>query len=221
MKTPTMKKPGKIVILGSGGHALAVWDTCVSAGFTPIGFVDPTQSSSRVEGLPVVANLSEIDLSGVELALGIGHNFVREQATIDLLDKYPDARMPVIVHQTAWVSPSATLDSGTVVMAQASVGPFCSSGRGALLNTGASLDHESQLGDFASLGPGAHTGGQVVIGARTMVGLNAGILQGISIGDDTVIGGQSLVRKDIPAGTVAFGVPCAPVRTRLATDLYY
>jgi maltose O-acetyltransferase len=54
-----------------------------------------------------------------------------------------------------------------------------------------------------------------------MVGLNAGILQGISIGADTVIGGQSLVRTDIPEGTVAFGVPCAPVRTRLATDLYY
>jgi sugar O-acyltransferase (sialic acid O-acetyltransferase NeuD family) len=221
MKSPTMKKPGKIVILGSGGHALAVWDASLSAGFTPIGFVDPAQSSSRVEGLSVVSDFSEIDFSEVGVALGIGHNFAREQATIGLLDKYPEVRLPVIIHQTAWVSPSATLDAGTIVMAQASVGPFATTGRGALLNTAASLDHESQLGDFASLGPGAHTGGQVVIGARTMVGLNAGILQGISIGADTVIGGQSLVRTDIPEGTVAFGVPCAPVRSRLATDLYY
>lgn len=216
-----MKTPGKIVILGAGGHSLAVWDACVSAGFTPIGFVDPARGSSIVEGLPVVSNLLEIDLSGVNVALGIGHNFSREQATIDLLDKYPDARMPVIVHKTAWISPSATLDAGTVVMAQASVGAFATTGRGAFLNAAASLDHESQLGDFASLGPGAHTGGKVVIGSRTMVGLNAGVIQGISIGSDTVIGAQSLVRTDIPAGNVAFGVPCAPVRTRLATDLYY
>jgi sugar O-acyltransferase (sialic acid O-acetyltransferase NeuD family) len=216
-----MKKPGKIVILGSGGHALAVWDASLSAGFTPIGFVDPALSSSRVEGLPVVSDFSEIDFSEVDVALGIGHNFAREQATIGLLDKYPAARMPVIVHQTAWVSPSAVLDAGTVVMAQASVGPFATTGRGALVNTAASLDHESQLGDFASLGPGSHTGGQVIVGARTMIGLNAGILQGISIGSDSVIGGQSLVRTDIPAGTVAFGVPCVPVRTRLATDVYY
>ena len=221
MKAPTVKKPGQIVILGSGGHALAVWDASLSAGFTPIGFVDPAQSSSRVEGLPVVSSLLEVDLSEVDVALGIGHNFAREQATVELLEKYPAARLPVIVHRTAWVSPSAVLDAGTVVMAQASVGPFATTGRGALLNTAASLDHESQLGDFASLGPGAHTGGKVIIGARTMVGLNAGILQGISIGADTLIGGQSLVRTDIPAGTVAFGVPCAPVRTRLATDLYY
>lgn len=221
MKAPTMKKPGKIVILGAGGHALAVWDACVSAGFTPIGFVDPAQRSSRVKGLPVVSDLSEIDFSEVDVALGIGHNFAREQATVELLEKYPALRMPVIVHETAWVSPSAILDAGTVVMAQASVGPFATTGRGALLNTAASLDHESQLGDFASIGPGAHTAGQVVIGARTMIGLNAGILQGISIGSDTVIGGQSLVRTDIPAGTVAFGVPCVPVRTRLATDVYH
>lgn len=221
MKAPTVKKPGKIVILGSGGHALAVWDACVSAGFTPIGFVDPAKGSSRVDGLPVVSNLSKIDLPEVAIALGIGHNFAREWAAVELLKKFPAARMPVIVHQKAWVSPSASLDPGTVVMAQASVGPFATAGRGALLNTGASLDHESKLGDFASLGPGAHTGGQVVIGARTMVGLNAGVLQGISIGSDTVIGGHSLVRTDISAGTVAFGVPCAPVRTRLANDVYY
>lgn len=200
---------------------MAVWDACQSAGFTPIGFVDPTEGSSRVEGLPVVRDLSGINLTHVDVALGIGHNFTREQAATELIKRYPNVRMPAIVHRTAWVSPSATLDAGTVVMAQASVGPFATTGRGALLNTGASLDHESRVDDFASLGPGAHTGGQVVIGARTMVGLNAGILQGIAIGPDTVIGGQSLVRRDIPAGTIAFGVPCAPVRTRLATDLYY
>jgi sugar O-acyltransferase (sialic acid O-acetyltransferase NeuD family) len=220
MSTRTMTKPGKIVILGSSGHGLAVWDACLSAGFTPIGFVDPAQSSSRVEGLPVVPNFSEIDLTDLDVALGIGHNFARERAAVELLEEYPGVRMPVIVHRTAWVSPSATLEAGTVVLAQASVGPFATTGRGALLNTGSSLDHESTLDDFASLGPGSHTGGQVFIGARTMVGLNAGILQGISIGSDTVIGGQSLVRTDIPAGTVAFGVPCAPVRTRLATDIY-
>lgn len=219
MKTRTMKKPGEIVILGAGGHSLAVWDTCVSAGFTPVGFVDPARGSSRVQGLPVVSSLSAIDLSDVDVALGIGHNFAREQATVKLLEKYPEVRMPVIVHQTAWISPSATLGAGTVVMPQASVGAFANTGRGALLNTAASLDHEAQLGDFASLGPGSHTGGQVIVGPRTMIGLNAGILQGISIGSDTVIGGHALVRENIPADSLAYGIPCKFVRLRLPFEL--
>ena len=216
-----MNKPGKIAILGSGGHALAVWDACLSAGFTPVGFVDPARSSSGVEGLPVMTDVSELDLSEVSLALGIGHNFARESAAVELLRDYPEVRMPVIAHQTAWVAPSATLGAGSVVMAQASVGAFATIGRGALVNTAASLDHESVLGDFASLGPGAHTGGRAVVGARTMIGLNAGVLQGVSIGSDCVIGAQSLVREDIPADTVAYGVPSVPIRKRIATDLYY
>ena len=216
-----MPKRDKIAILGSGGHALAVWDGCLSAGFEPVGFVDPAQASSKIQGLPVLASLEEFNLTNVRVALGIGHNFARERAQAELLEGHPDARMPVIIHRTASVSPSAMLEPGAVVLAQASVGPMSIVGVGVLLNTGASLDHESTIGNFASLGPGARTGGKVIIGARTMVGLNAGVLQGISVGADTVIGAQSLVRRDLPAGVVAYGVPCEPVRARSTADIYY
>lgn len=215
-----MTQSRKIAILGAGGHALAVWDACVSAGFEPVGFVDPTSTALHAHGLALLTDLADVDLHDVEIALGIGHNFRREQAANELRFSYPEARLPVVLHQTAWVSPSADLGEGTVVLAQAHVGPMAKTGVGALLNTCASLDHESQLGDFSSLGPGAHTGGNVVIGARTMIGLNAGVLQGVSVGADTVIGAHSLVRQDVPAETVAYGVPCTPVRNRAATDLY-
>jgi len=216
-----MQKRDKIAILGSGGHALAVWEVCLLAGFEPVGFVDPGQESSKIQGLPVLASLAEFNLTNVSVALGIGHNFARERAHAELLEEHPDARMPVIIHPTASVSPSAMLEPGAVVLAQASVGPLSIVGAGSLLNTGASLDHQSTMGNFASLGPGAHTGGKVIIGARTMVGLNAGVLQGITVGADTVIGAHSLVRQDIPAGVVAYGVPCEPVRARSTADSYY
>lgn len=216
-----MSTPGKIVILGSGGHALAVWDACLSAGFEAIGFVDPNRPASQLQGLPVVQDLSGLRLSDVNVAIGIGDNLTRERSQAVLRREHPEIRVPAIVHKTAWVSPSATVGAGTVVLAQASIGPLARVGDGALVNSGASLDHESFLDNFASLGPGAHTGGRVVIGARTMVGLNAGILQGISVGSDSVIGAHSLVRKDVPANTVAYGVPCVPVRIRSANDTYY
>ena len=92
---------------------------------------------------------------------------------------------------------------------------------GALLNTGSSLDHDSFLAHFASLGPGARTGGNVRIAERTVIGLNAGMLQGVSIGSDTVVGAHSFVNKDMPAATVAYGVPATPVRRRQRNDRYY
>lgn len=38
------------------------------------------------------------------------------------------------------------------------------------------------------------------------------VLPGVTIGDNAVIGAGSVVTKDIPAGVLAVGVPCRPVR---------
>ncbi len=48
----------------------------------------------------------------------------------------------------------------------------------------------------------------VTIGSRTYIGAGSLILPGTTIGDGTIIGAGSVVRGDIPAGSVAAGVPC-------------
>ena len=44
------------------------------------------------------------------------------------------------------------------------------------------------------------------------IGANVTVLPGVTIGDNAVIGAGSVVTKDIPADTVAFGTPCRVVR---------
>ena len=48
----------------------------------------------------------------------------------------------------------------------------------------------------------------VHIGNNVWIGAGAVILPGVTIGDNTVIGAGAVVTKDIPANSVAFGVPC-------------
>jgi sugar O-acyltransferase (sialic acid O-acetyltransferase NeuD family) len=208
----------KIAVLGSGGHALSVLDAAVSAGYEPVAVVDPGNTVTEIFGLPVVPDVSSLNLDEVELCLGIGNNSRREKVFDETRLSFPTCRFPPILHMTAWVSPQAAVGQGTVILSQASVGPHAKTGIGALINTHASLDHDSLLDDFASLAPGASIGGNVSIGARSMIGLNTGILPGVSVGADTVIGAQSLVRTNIESLTVAFGVPCAPKRTRHRGD---
>ena len=48
----------------------------------------------------------------------------------------------------------------------------------------------------------------VIIGKNVWIGGGAIILPGVTIGDNTVIGAGSVVTKDIPADTIAYGNPC-------------
>ena len=197
-----------------------VMEAAQASGFHVIGFVVQKSSEKVAHSLSVFSSLSEIDLANVGLALGIGANFTRESVYERVLVEFPHAVFPAIVHPTAFVSPSAKIGAGSVLLPHSSVGSGSYVGVGALLNTGSSLDHNSTLSAFASLGPGARTGGDVAVGERSMIGLNSGVLQGRHVGTDTVVGAHSLVFNDLGNLVVAYGIPATEVRGRLKSDPY-
>ena len=62
----------------------------------------------------------------------------------------------------------------------------------------------------------------VHIGENVWIGANVTVLPGGTIGDNAVIGANSLVTKDIPANTVAYGSPCKVIREiNERDDVYY
>ena len=52
----------------------------------------------------------------------------------------------------------------------------------------------------------------VRIGANVWLGTKATVLKGVQIGDDCVVGANAVVTRDLPAGTLAIGVPARPIR---------
>ncbi len=84
-----------------------------------------------------------------------------------------------------------------------------------------------RIGDDTQLGPGvlitttSHNYGQdlleatfepVTLGKGVWVGANVTILPGVTIGDGAVIGAGAVVNRDIPARTLAAGVPVRVIR---------
>lgn len=60
--------------------------------------------------------------------------------------------------------------------------------------------------------------GRVRIGSNIYFGRDVTVLKGVTIGDNCIIGLGSIVTKDIPANSVAAGVPC---RVVCSIDEYY
>ena len=56
------------------------------------------------------------------------------------------------------------------------------------------------------------------IGSNVWLAANVVVLGGVTIGDGAVIGAGSVVTKDIPAGYLAVGVPCRPLRPITEAD---
>jgi acetyltransferase-like isoleucine patch superfamily enzyme len=103
----------------------------------------------------------------------------------------------VKVGKNTWIGPFTVLDgSGGLV-----IGEFCSISAGVQIYT-----HDTVKWALSG-GVDSPERAHVYIGNRCYIGPNVIISKGVTIGDGCVIGANSLVNRDIPANTKAWGTP--------------
>ncbi len=73
-------------------------------------------------------------------------------------------------------------------------------------------NHGIARGDLVRNQP--HDARPIRIGSDVWIGRGACILPGVTIGDGVIIGANSIVTKDIPANTIAAGIPAKVIRER-------
>ena len=208
-----------LLILGAGGHAKVVAETALVSGVaSSVAFLDDRctgpDACPPVLGWPVMGPLAlalQADTCPPfdAAVVAIGHAATRLHWIQQLQNV--GYHLPVLVHPTAWVSPSAQLGPASVVFAQVAVQAQVSIGAGAVLNTGCSVDHEAQLSDGVHVCPGARLAGEVQVGPRSWIGIGASVIQQVRIGSDVTIGAGAAVVSDIPDGITAVGVPARAV----------
>lgn len=59
----------------------------------------------------------------------------------------------------------------------------------------------------------------IVIENNVFIGANTVVKKGVTIGENSVIGMNSVVTHDIPANSIAVGIPCKVIR-KIETKLY-
>ncbi|MGH8048874.1 MAG: acetyltransferase [Chthoniobacterales bacterium] len=199
-----------IIILGLGGHARVVADTCAASGWTILGFVGP-QSDARTLELFGADHLGGDEvLSGTESELANGLGSVGPGAPrIEIYQRLCAAghRFATLVHPRSIVASSVRIGRGAQIFAGSVIQPGCEIGENAILNTRCSVDHDCVIGAHCHIAPGAVLSGGVELGEDVHVGTGAVIIQGITIGAGAMIAAGAVVTKNVEAGCRVAGVP--------------
>ncbi|HEY7380457.1 MAG TPA: acetyltransferase [Gaiella sp.] len=204
----------RVVVLGATEFSAEIADVVEAGGdYEVAAFAenDVRERAGRsLAGRPVLWIDEAAELAGTHLAIcGLGttqrRRFAEEAAELGF-------RFCTVVHPTAYVSGTSTLDEGTIVGAGVVVAAHTAIGQHVILNRGSLVGHHTTIGDYVSLQSGANVAGLCTIGASTYVGMGALVLNTRSVGSHAVVGAGSVVTRDVPDRVQVVGVPARIVR---------
>lgn len=208
-----------LVVIGAGGFGREVLDVVEALNaaapepvWNVIGVADDDPSAANLERLGArhagyVGTVEDLlaRLKRPRYVVGIGSPRVRR-----LIANRLDAaglEAATLIHPAATLGRPVEAGAGTVVCAGARVTTNVSLGRHVHLNPNVTVGHDTTLGDFVSMNPASSVSGDCVIEDEVLIGVGAVILNGRKVGRSAVVGGAACVVRDVPASSVAKGVP--------------
>ena len=142
----------RLVILGAGGYGRTVADVAAQSGqFGPIIFLDDGSAAAGIAGK--CADFTQFQTGTTVFYPAFGNNKVRMDWLYRL--EASGCALLTLVHATAYISPTATIGQGTVVLPHAVVNTGVKIGKGCTVNCGAIVDHGCVIEDGVHLCLGA------------------------------------------------------------------
>lgn len=205
-----MSKP-TILLIGAGGHALSCIDVVEQQGIYKIaGLIGmPNEMDDQHLGYSVIgtdSHLSQLSNNHQYALISVG----QVKTPTQRLRLYQRAvkigfELPVIVSASAYVSPHATIGSGTIIMHGAIVNARARIGKNCIINSRALVEHDTTVEDNCHISTGTILNGNVHIGAGSFIGSGCVIKEGVRVGKICTIGMGLSVRHSLTDGTLHLG----------------
>ena len=201
----------KLILIGAGGHARSCIDVIEQEGkFKITGIVGlESELGLQVNGYEVIAtdkNLSTL-IGKAQFALIALGQISSPDARVSLHQRASKAGFDLanVVSPTAYVSPSAQIGNGTIVMHGAIINAGVKVGSNCIINSRTLLEHDTQVLDNCHISTGAILNGGVLVEEGCFIGSGTIVKEGVSIGERSVVGMGSLLRSNLTANSRFLG----------------
>lgn len=191
-----------MLLFGAGGHAKVIISVLNDSGIIVAGVFDDDLTKSSNFKHCFKGTYKPDYLPNEPLIISIGNNQIRSQVAAEVKHTFGE-----IIHTSAIVDKSCTIEEGTVIMHRCVIQPDTKIGKHVIINTMSSIDHDCVISNFVHIAPGVVLCGNVHIGEKTLVGVGSIIVPNIRIGKNCLITAGSVITQDIPDNSITKGNP--------------
>ncbi|MCB9201607.1 MAG: acetyltransferase [Flavobacteriales bacterium] len=208
-----------MLILGARGFAREVFDVLVEhLEIEDIAFYDDVNKYDKnlvYNRIPILDNEDKVRSffieKGNQYTIGIGSPRLRYM----LYNKFNGLGGSIssaISSKSQFGMYDIKLGEGANILPNSVISSCVEIGKCPIVYYNVVITHDCKIGDFVELSPNATLLGGVKVGDYTHIGANATILPKVEIGDNVIIGAGSVVTKDIPSDSIAYGNPAVVVK---------
>lgn len=209
----------KIVIIGGYGTALNIAETIHQQNLNVHGFViDDTDLKGHVGQFKVISpiiKLSDLILKykfKVVFAL-YKPEYLKERFNLFRSLKIPFENIYTFIHGTSYVSSSAKIGRGVVIMPNCTIQSNVVIHDNTIVNSNCVIEHDSTIGKGCFISTGTIIGASTTIQNHVFIGMMSALIGGIFIDEETFIGmGSNVVKSINGLRNVVYGNPAKIIK---------
>ena len=199
-----------IVMIGGGGHASVLTEILLTQEREILAVISPEDLNQRpvfqgMTHLKKDEDVLKFDKEQVLLVNGIG--MLPKSSFKQKINEYflsLGYRFETVIAGSAYVSPSAKIETGAQVLPMAIIQTGAAVGSHSIINTGALVEHDCNVGAYNHIAPKATLCGQVTTHNHVYVGAAATVIQNIKLAQNSIVGAGSTIVRDVDPNTMTF-----------------